>query len=98
MAVPASPPAHSASPAKASPRASHAAYSCGVLLSLALHERLGGGDRDGLYALWRELVRPGPGDLEARYLGLIAEVGGQALADRVRAVVRDRKPDFEALR
>jgi hypothetical protein len=74
-----------------------AAYSCGLLLSLALHDRLGGGDQNGLYALWRGYVMKGPGEPEARYLDLIAAAGGQALADAVRVAVRDPKPQFEAI-
>lgn len=73
----------------------YAAYRCGMLVSLALHERLGG---DGLFALWRAYAQVGPGTREAQFLGEVRRLGGAALAGQLRALVRAPGADMESLR
>ena len=77
-----------------------AAYSCGLLLNLALDAALrrAAPDGDGLYALWRDyMARAGDKGSEHHFLAAIASAGGAPLAEAVRAAVRTPRPDFTRL-
>jgi hypothetical protein len=78
-----------------------AAYSCGLLVSLAIDgavKRASPGS-DGLYTVWRDFIasKPPGGHTEEDFLAAVARAGGDALADEVRAVVRTTSPDFAKL-
>lgn len=78
-----------------------AAYSCGLLISLAIDgavQRASPGS-DGLYAVWRDFIasRPPGRHTEDDFLAAVARAGGDALADEVRAVVRTTSQDFRRL-
>ncbi|MFC7498410.1 hypothetical protein ACFQRC_04150 [Enterovirga sp. GCM10030262] len=77
-----------------------AAYSCGLLLNLALDAALrrAAPDGDGLYSLWRDyMARAGDKGSEHHFLAAIASAGGAPLAEAVRAAVRTPRPDFTRL-
>lgn len=79
-----------------------AAYQCGLLLNLALDHALRKQmpDRDGLYAVWRAYLAratAGKAPAEADFLASIADVGGTALAERVKRLVDSPNPDFTTL-
>jgi hypothetical protein len=58
-----------------------AAYSCGLMLNLAIDERIRNDNKDGLYAVWRDYLKTaarGP-HTRAAYLEAVEHVGGEAL-------------------
>jgi hypothetical protein len=78
-----------------------AAYSCGLLVSLAIDEAVkrAAPEGDGLFAVWRSFIASAPvGEhTEEGFLAAVAQGGGQALADDVRAIVRTPAAGFEKL-
>lgn len=66
-----------------------AAYSCGLLINLEIDNGLkAAGVTDGLYALWRtwiEDVGRGTDKTAATYYAAIGRLGGEALAQRIKA-------------
>jgi hypothetical protein len=78
-----------------------AAYTCGLLVSLAIDEAVKRArpDSDGLYTVWRDFIASEPPGrhTEEGFLAAVARSGGDALADEVRAVVRTTRPDFAKL-
>lgn len=83
-------------------KVNEAAYQCGLLLNLALDHALRKQmpDRDGLYAVWRAYLAratAGKAPAEADFLASIADVGGTALAERVKRLVDSPNPDFTTL-
>jgi hypothetical protein len=77
------------------------AYSCGLLVSLAIDEAVKRTDRggDGLYKVWRDFIASEPPGrhTEAGFLAAVARAGGDRLADEVRMIVRTPGPDFAKL-
>jgi hypothetical protein len=68
-----------------------AAYSCGLLISLAIdmEVREAAPGSDGLYTVWRNFIALGEGQYtEDGFLAVVAASAGQAFADEVRAAVR----------
>lgn len=80
-----------------------AAYTCGLLVNLALDRVLskGAAPGTGLYALWRDYlarIEGGAPAGEATYLAAVAAAGGEPLAEAARRAVHDATPDFAAIR
>lgn len=79
----------------------HAAYTCGLVIALAIDAavRKAAPDSDGLYAVWRSFIAAWPkGEhSEEGFLAAVAETGGQALADAVRAAVRTPGAELDRL-
>ena len=77
------------------------AYSCGLLVSLAIDDAVKRTDRggDGLYKVWRDFIASEPPGrhTEAGFLAAVARAGGDRLADEVRMIVRTPGPDFAKL-
>lgn len=78
-----------------------AAYTCGLLVSLAIDEAVkrASPGSDGIYTVWRDFIASEPPGrhTEEGFLAAVARSGGDALADEVRAVVRTAAPDFAKL-
>jgi hypothetical protein len=70
------------------------AYACGLLINLRIHSELReAGQRDGLYALWRNYLQRGKQAAgETAYLSSISALGCPRLAFTTRALVGDPRP------